>query len=196
MRTFIRGLGEVMITVGAILLLFVGYQLVWTNFQANQAAAAQVSDIRAGWKSVVGAPELTEQPVEGQGFALMTIPRLGDDVKSEPVIQGVTLDILAEGIGHYIGTAMPGQVGNFAVAAHRATHGEPFRFIDTIQVGDNVYVETDNYWYSYRLARQRIVTPTDTWVIKPQPFDRNTGRGAFVKAAKPGEIELVGLPAR
>ena len=171
MRTFIRGLGEVMITVGLILLLFVGYQLFWTNFLAARAANAQVSDIKSNWKSDPGAPELTQQPVPGQGFALMTIPRLGDDVKSAPVIQGVDLDVLAEGIGHYIGTAMPGQVGNFAVAGHRATHGEPFRFIDTLQVGDHVYVETDSYWYTYRLARQRIVPPTDTWVIKPQPFD-------------------------
>ena len=79
--------------------------------------------------------------------------------------------MLAEGIGHYPGTAMPGQVGNFATAAHRATHGEPLRYVDQLQVGDNVYVQTQGYWYTYKLVRTQIVSPADTWSISPQPFD-------------------------
>lgn len=173
MRAFVRNLGEVMITLGLVLLLFVSYQLWWTNVLADRAASQAANAITDSWKASLKDPpaELTKQPPEGTGFALMTIPRLGSDVEGEPVIQGVSLEVLAEGIGHYPGTAMPGQVGNFATAAHRATHGEPLRYVDQLQVGDNVYVQTQGYWYTYKLVRTQIVSPADTWSISPQPFD-------------------------
>jgi sortase A len=86
-----------------------------------------------------------------------------------PVVSGVGEVQLAQGIGHYPSTALPGQVGNFAVAGHRATNGEPLRDIDRLQVGDEVIVETRDTWYVYTLERDEIVLPTDTWVIEPVP---------------------------
>ena len=73
----------------------------------------------------------------GKGFAFMHIPRLGKNY-AVPVVQGVGLDDLARGIGHYPRTVMPGHVGNFAVAGHRATHGEPFAYLDKVGKGDLV----------------------------------------------------------
>ena len=78
---------------------------------------------------------------------------------------------LARGIGHYPQTQLPGEKGNFAVAAHRATNGEPFRDIDRLQVGDKVYVETQDHWYEYTLGRDEIVAPQATWVLDPVPGD-------------------------
>jgi sortase A len=88
---------------------------------------------------------------------------------SVPVVQGVSLGALARGIGHYPGTVMPGHVGNFAVAGHRATHGEPFAYLDRLHKGDVVIVETRTDWFVYRMDRVRIVEPTDVWVIDPVP---------------------------
>jgi sortase A len=73
------------------------------------------------------------------------------------------------GIGHYPGTAMPGQVGNFALAAHRVTSGKPFNAIADLQVGDALVVETAVGWYIYRVTETTIVLPTETSVIAPVP---------------------------
>lgn len=173
MRSIVRGIGELLITLGLVALLFIAYQLWWTTVVSNRDAARKAEEITQSWTpspAIELPPELTEQPAEGVGFALMTIPRLGDNVKGKPVLQGVSLEVLAEGIGHYPTSALPGQVGNFAVAAHRISYGEPFRNVPDLQIGDNVYVETQNYWYTYRLAKSEIVLPDAVWTVEPQPF--------------------------
>lgn len=181
MRTALRGFGEVLITLGAVLLLFVAYEVWWTTFLANRAAERNVAEIQQTWgdpepRSVAGltpvaAPaEVTTPPAIGTPFALMTIPRLGDNMNNKPVLQGVGLDELAQGVGHYPDTALPGQPGNFAVAAHRITLGEPLRYVETLEVGDNVYVETETYWYTYRLIQTQIVLPDEVWTVGPNPL--------------------------
>jgi sortase A len=81
-------------------------------------------------------------------------------------------DDLAQGLGHYPGTALPGQVGNFAIAGHRVTHGEPFRDFPELRPGDKVEVETSDAVYTYRLTSDPdnlVVQPQDTWVLDPIP---------------------------
>lgn len=179
MRTALRGIGELLITLGAVLLLFVIYEVWWTTLVANRAAAANVAEIEQAWSvpdpkaqpgTPTALPEVTTPPAMGTPFALMTIPRLGDNMNNKPVLQGVGLDELAQGVGHYSETALPGQQGNFAVAAHRITLGEPLRYVETLEVGDNVYVETETYWYTYRLTKTEIVLPDDVWTVSPDPF--------------------------
>ena len=171
--------GEVMFTVGLILLLFVGYQLMWTNISAAQAADRAAAEVQTQWAAQEtpspteeGPGEATpaaEQPEIGTPFGLVYIPRLRDKVWALPLIQGVGPEQLAQGIGHYVGTAMPGELGNFATAGHRATHGEPLRNIDQLEKGDQVIVETATSWYTYTLDRSKIVSPFDVWVIDPVP---------------------------
>jgi sortase A len=168
-------LGEVLMTLGVVLLLFVAYQLWWTNVSAQRAADSLAQQLQDSWeRPPAPGPDGGEQPgyVEpefGEAFAMLSIPRLSDMVWSLPVVSGVGEVQLAQGIGHYPSTALPGQVGNFAVAGHRATNGEPLRDIDRLQVGDEVIVETRDTWYVYTLERDEIVLPTDTWVIEPVP---------------------------
>jgi sortase A len=168
-----------MITTGVILLLFVGYQLLWTNYSAAQAADQASSKVQQQW-ATLGTPTPTDdgpreatpaadQPAIGTPFGLMYIPRLRDKVWGLPLIQGVGPDELARGIGHYVGTAMPGELGNFATAGHRATHGEPLRNIDQLEKGDKVVVETGTQWFTYELDEWKIVSPADVWVIDPVP---------------------------
>jgi sortase A len=174
-------LGELLITVGVLLLLFVAYQLLWTNVTAQRQADQVAAELQDAWARPPtdsgdggGATEGEEaRPEIGSAFALMFIPRLRDKVWGTPVLESVSLPDLARGIGHYPETALPGAEGNFAVAGHRATNGEPFRDIDRLQVGDKVYVETQDSWYEYTLRRDQIVSPTDSWVIAPVPLDQD-----------------------
>lgn len=87
-------------------------------------------------------------PAVSQAYAVLVVPRLGLRV---PVAEGVSKrDVLNKGyVGHYPGTQQPGQAGNFAVAGHRNTHGEPFRYLPRLRAGDTVQVETRAATYTY-----------------------------------------------
>ena len=174
-----RSVGEALLTVGVVLMLFVVYQLVWTNLEAQRAHGRIAQEIREAWEGpprtpVGGARRLTEterRPRYGQGFAILRIPRLGQEY-AVPVLEGVRLEVLARGVGHYPRTAMPGQRGNFALAGHRATNGEPFAHLDRLRRGDKLLVETRRSVYAYVVSKTRIVRPVDTWVIDPVPGRR------------------------
>ena len=167
-RVVTRTLGEVLVTSGVIVLLFLAYQLVWTNVQAERAAKAHTSELIEKWRAAPLDPEFDLPLAKGQPFALMYIPRLGDGYQV-PVVEGVSLEVLAEGVGHYPGTALPGEAGNFSVAGHRATNGEPFALLDQLEAGDQVVVETSTTWYTYTVYEEKIVPPTQVDVILPVP---------------------------
>ena len=107
----------------------------------------------------------------GDASALVRIPRFGDDYVM-PVFEGVADDVLARGYGHFEDSAQPGKKGNYALAAHRVTHGEPLRNMPELRPGDKVYVETRDAVYTYVLdtdPNDLVVTFRDVWVVQPQP---------------------------
>ena len=105
----------------------------------------------------------------GQPFALLRIPRFGAGWKFA-IVQGTGLPQLALGPGHVPGIALPGQVGNFAVAGHRVTAGNPVWSLPSMRPGDLVYVETVVGTFEYRvLARPDLVPAGDTAVLAPVP---------------------------
>lgn len=179
-RTGARALGDLFITVGLVMLLFVAYQLLWTNVVANRAMDRVSDGLAEAWErpptatgadgadGADGATGVGRTDL-GKGFALLRIPRLRGDFEAVPVIEGVQLPQLAKGVGHYPESAGPGELGNFAIAGHRATNGEPFRNMDRMQKGDKVVVETRNRWFTYVVDRTLIVLPTDVWVVDPVP---------------------------
>lgn len=175
LRTATRSLGELMITAGLVLLLFCVYQLVWTNVEAHREQSRVADSLRQLWQRQQpsgGGTAVRVRPFrEGEGFAFLHVPALGRSY-SVPVVQGVSLPDLTRGVGHYPRTALPGRIGNFAVAGHRATNGEPFAHLDKVHRGDAVVVETRTTWFTYVVDRVRIVQPTDTWVIDPVPGRR------------------------
>ena len=170
MRAVVRGVGELLITAGLVLLLFVAYQLVWTNVEAQRRTDAVAGDVRDAWQRPPTTTTGTQVVAlkKGKGFAFLHIPRLGRKW-SVPVIQGVSLPDLSKGVGHYPKTALPGEVGNFAVAGHRATNGEPFAYLDKVRKGDLVVAETEDSWFTYVVDRTKIVSPTSVWVLDPVP---------------------------
>ncbi|MEV7732074.1 class E sortase [Streptomyces sp. NPDC088921] len=166
-----RALGEVFITTGVLMLLFVSYQLWWTNVRAHAQADKEASSLQNDWASGKGAPGTFEP---GQGFALLHIPKLDVVV---PIAEGVSnKKVLDKGmVGHYsegaLKTAMPdAKTGNFALAGHRNTHGEPFRYINKLSQGDAIVVETQDKYYVYKMTSTLPVTaPSNTSVIDPVP---------------------------
>ncbi len=168
-RRTVGVVGELLITAGVVVLLFVAYQLVWTNIQADHAADAQTNNLERHWGDRTPADPEFDLPLKGgEAFALLRIPVLGDNYRV-PIVEGVSLDALAQGVGHYPETALPGQIGNFSVAGHRATNGEPFAYLDQVDVGDDVFVETGTTWYTYEVTKEYIVEPTQVGVILPVP---------------------------
>ncbi|MET8604990.1 class E sortase [Streptomyces rubiginosohelvolus] len=166
-----RAVGEVFISLGVLMLLFVTYQLWWTNIRADQIAGKETNRIQDEWANGDRTPGVF---APGEGFAIMHIPKL--DVVA-PIAEGIDKEkVLDRGmIGHYgegkLKTAMPSdKQGNFSVAGHRNTHGEPFRYINKLQRGDPIVVETRDAYYTYEMASILPQTsPSNISVIEPIP---------------------------
>lgn len=183
LRASARAFGELCVTVGVLMLLFVTWQLWWTDVQADRQQAVITADLRSSWaddrRSAAplvaekpkdfGPPPQIPAPADGEAFAIIHIPRFGADYQPRPVLAGTSLDLLERGVGHYDGTALPGQVGNFAVAGHRVTYGRPFNQIAELRPGDPIVIETADAWYIYRMRSNLIVTPDRVDVVAPVP---------------------------
>ncbi|GAA4559941.1 hypothetical protein GCM10023193_18730 [Planotetraspora kaengkrachanensis] len=99
---------------------------------------------------------------------LLRIPRLGPDYKYA-IVEGADSEELRKGPGHYPGTAMPGQIGNFAISGHRTTYSAPFTRINELRHGDDIVVDATDARYTYQVIRQEIIGPTRTDVVNPVP---------------------------
>ncbi len=177
-------------TLGLVMVLFVVYTKWWTNVIGDRNAARKANQLQEQWDAAQSgeAPLPTRDPREpdgfapGKGFALLYIPKLNVKV---PVAQGTDKEkVLDRGLtGHYTEpkTAMPWDAqGNFAVAGHRNTHGEPFRYINKLDAGDTIVVETATTYYTYTVKAQLPETsPRNIGVINPIPKD-----GPFKKAGR------------
>ena len=106
----------------------------------------------------------------GQVFATIYVPRYGKSYK-HLVAEGTSLPKVLNkvGIGHYTGTQLPGEVGNFAIAGHRFGNGGPMLKIDELREGDRVYVKTASTWYTYEWLQTKVVKPSAIGVIYPVP---------------------------
>lgn len=180
-RTLIQVIGELLITAGVILLLFVVWELWWTNIEANTAQQAAVSEFAKDFQGPVTPPAMDapkdygppvvmaapEQP--STVFGVAYIPRFGAKY-SRPLVEGVAqaqLDTL--GLGRYDSSTMPGGVGNFAVAGHRQTHGAVLDAIHTLVPGDKIYIQTKDGYYTYVFRNNQIVLPNRADVLLPVP---------------------------
>jgi len=179
-RGVVHGVGELCITLGVLLLLFVVWQLWWTDVVAGRAQDATTQRLEQLWKPQVRAapgvpprPAAAERPVAqvaaGMAFALIRVPRFGKEYV-RPILQGTDLSTLDEGVGHYENSVGPGAVGNFALAGHRVTYAKPFNQIAELRTGDPIVIETKTSWYVYRVVRHTIVTPDRVDVVAPVPL--------------------------
>ncbi|MFF7648843.1 class E sortase [Streptomyces sp. NPDC007983] len=173
-RLVVRTLSELCVTAGTLILLFVVYLLYWTSVRADQAMDGEIDHLQDRWSagSVAAAerPAPRPRPYESGGsFAIMYIPRFGADW-AKPVLQGTATATLRKGLGHYADTARLGATGNFAVAGHRRTYGDPFKDFPRLRPGDAVVLSDGTTWYTYRITGRPYRTlPTDVGVLDPVP---------------------------
>jgi sortase A len=175
-RTALRGLGQTLITIGVVLLLFCVYEVWVTNLVTAQEQEELTEEIERLWAEPVPAPQSDElRPVAvelGSGIAVLRIPRLdrsADDAYAKVVVEGTTVADLKRGPGRIVETGLPGELGNFVVSGHRTTYGAPFADLDRLRPGDAVVVETRDTWFTYVVTGTQIVAPTAVEVTLPVP---------------------------
>ncbi len=162
-----------LVLTGVGVLSWVGWQYWGTDYIAKRKHEEIRADLRARWDHPTVVDLLgpaAAGPALGSPQALIRIPRFGTGYEV-PLIEGVRDGDLARGIGHFPGTG-PGQVGNVALAAHRVTHGEPFRSLPDMRPGDEVIIETSDATYTYVLdtnPNDLVVGFDEGWVLDPVP---------------------------
>lgn len=176
-RTGVRGLGEILITLGVIVLLLAGYE-VWGKAAVVASHQNELDrQLTEAWADTppTVAPDPDDEETEtatpqplgpppGHAIARLYIPKLG---RYWVVVEGVGLDDIRYAPGRYPTSAMPGQIGNFAVAGHR--NPATFWDLDKVLPGDVIVVETQTTWYTYRVTKNHIVTPDAVEVVAPVP---------------------------
>lgn len=182
----LRWTGRALIASGSLIVLFILYELYGTGFitshdqhrlkhdfaaKVAQAAASPTPGPSAS-PTVPVSPAAPTNPDAGTGIADIRIPKIGLDMI---VVEGVAVDNLKEGPGHYPGTPLPGQAGNVVISGHRTTYLHPFRNLDQLTKGDPIYLEALNgTTYTYTVVAIDTVLPTDVAVVDNTPDNRLT----------------------
>jgi sortase A len=182
-RRVIRGTGKTLIAAGVLILLFVAYQLWGTGIAHNRDQKRLRSKFAAELATpptvpaAATSPSTTPQPLApsenvcAECAAVISIPKIGLD---EVVVEGVGVEELKQGVGHYPDTKMPGEKGNAALAGHRTTYGHPFNRIDELGPGDDIMVTTRAGTFRYEFMEQKVVSPDTVSVLDDTPDDRLT----------------------
>ena len=195
-RTLLRGLGQTLITVGLVVLLFCVYELSFTNVVAARAQDRLDEQLERSWASepVLPPPDPSQAPtasaapsqrpaatpsprpsalapLPGSAFARLHAPSLRG-YAAKNVVEGVTVeDLKLGGPGHIPDTALPGELGNVVLSGHRTTYGAPFNRWDELDPGEQVVLETRDRWFTYTVTGSRIVAPTAVEVTFAVPGD-------------------------
>jgi LPXTG-site transpeptidase (sortase) family protein len=173
--------GEVVLTAGVLVLLYVVYVLWGTGIHAERAQDELRAETLDAWANQGGSDDEDPDPEDdvplvelgeldiGDGYGFLRIPRFGDNWEWV-VVEGTELSDLSRGPGHYRDTADVGELGNFSIAGHRSGYGQPFIDMDKIRAGDTVEIETSDGTWTYTIDQEPVVVkPTDTWVVDPVP---------------------------
>ncbi|MGW2249480.1 class E sortase [Kitasatospora sp. NPDC001660] len=197
--------GELLITLGLVLGLFVAYSLWWTNVEADRSAAEASGKLRSAWAAgppaapsaapgappeapgappeASGAPSSPAPYAAGEEIGFLHVPAMGRDFQVL-IRMGTDTGTLAEGVaGVYEQAAMPWDAtGNFALAAHRDGHGAKFHDLDAVRKGDAIVVETRDKWYVYKVDNTLPETSKyDTGIVAPVPTGSGyTGPGRYI----------------
>lgn len=181
MRRALEWVGRALIASGALLVLFVVYQLWGTNLLQAADQRDLKSDFRQAVATAPPEPEATEPeatepepappPAVGEAVGILSIPAIGME---QALVEGAGRGELEKGPGHYPHSPLPGRSGNVSIAGHRTTYGAPFNRIDELAPGDEIVVETVEGTFTYEVAEQRIVAPDDVSVVTDTDDDRIT----------------------
>ena len=166
---------------------WIGYQYFGTNIVSERAFEQEQQALEQRWEQAAppkaDGKKAKEKRIPGQAMGLLRIPAFGNDYVI-PILSGTDLDTLSRGVGWYENSAAPGKRGNFAIAGHRVTHGEPFSRMLQLNDGDEITIETREAIYTYNLITSPsalTVQDTDTWVLDADPVKRsNEAKKKFI----------------
>jgi sortase A len=181
-RSILRSIGEILVSCGVVVALFMAYMFWGTGVREGDAQNRFASELGSQWASPSQAALADAGAlVPGRPFAFIRIPAFGPHWRFA-VVQGTGFDQLALGPGHVIGTQRPGQIGNFAVAGHRVTAGNPFWSVPSLRPGDTVFIDTISGTFEYQVNADPVwVWPGDTAVLSPSPgFPGQRPRQAWI----------------
>lgn len=193
----LKAVGWTMVTLGALILAFLAYQLVGTNLvtaraqdKAEEGLIERIDETRKILADAGALPPVPDPPADTSAAPNPVITASTVQSYSEPVpeegeplgwisVPSIDLDyILMEGVeratlksgpGHMPWTPLPGQPGNAVVSGHRTTYGAPFFDLDLLEPGDEITVETAIGRHTYVVRESIIVAPTDVWVTESRP---------------------------
>jgi LPXTG-site transpeptidase (sortase) family protein len=147
--------GELLITAGLVMGLFVVYSLWWTNVMADREADRQGDKVRDNWAQDTEGSSGPGALDTKAGIGFLHVPAMGS---GEVLVEkGTSMKVLNDGVaGYYTDPVkatlpMTGDKGNFSLAAHRDGHGAKFHNIDKIEKGDPIVFETKDTWYVYKV---------------------------------------------
>ncbi|WP_421120881.1 class E sortase [Aquihabitans daechungensis] len=216
------GIGRTLITAGTLILLFVAYQLWGTGLQEAQSQKVLSKDFEAQLASldqttttttappatstttaapqagttptiaVTKAPPVTQDlplPAEGDPVAKIRIPSIG---VNRTIVEGISLDQLKRGPGHYPETPLPGQKGNVSIAGHRTTYGQPFHNFDKVKLGDQVIFETLQGKFVYEITESVIVDDSEVQILEEKGDNRVTLIACHPKYSAAQRLILIG----
>lgn len=166
-RKLVTAFGVTLVLVGLGLLIYCAWQYFGTNIVSKQKQAAVKQSLSKDWG----------KGVDGNDIGLLRVKRLGDKYEV-PIVKGFDDGALAKGVGWDPKSARPGQIGNFAIAGHRVTHGEPFSQFLKLRRGDKIVVETRRNIFTYKLRNDGDSITVDfsvSWPLQrvPEPTMRN-----------------------
>ncbi|MFB9499860.1 class E sortase [Saccharothrix mutabilis subsp. capreolus] len=175
--------GDVLVTLGLVLALFVAYEVWGKTGVIKEHQGALDRELVRAWTPPPAEPAIPRDPAavttsaepppvedttppapRRTALGRLSLPRLG---LRWVLVEGVTQDLLEHAPGHYPGSAMPGELGNFAVAGHR--NPGLFWDLDLVREGDFAVVETSDTWFVYRVYRIHVVAPTAVEVVAAEP---------------------------
>jgi sortase A len=162
----------------AFILLLVGVVVLINTLGGTpeKDTAQRRQELLKEYKEAAPTPIPTKKaaPVEGNNTApaVLRIPTLGNEWVY-PIVPGVGDEVIDTGvIGRFPEATVPGGIGNYSIAAHRVTHGEPFRNLPEVDKGDVVRVESGGRRFEYTVDKIFSVHYTDISVLKPRGRQR------------------------
>ena len=139
-------LGELLLTAGAVLLLFVFYEAYWINVESGKLQEQAQEQLDETWQN----PRKQLNPKLGEAFARMYIPAFGEDFQFA-IVEGTDDNDLLRGPGRYEQTQRLGEENNFGVSGHRVGKGSPLNDLGSLETCDAIVVETQTAWVTYRV---------------------------------------------
>ena len=164
MGKFRRVFGVVLILIGVGIIANVAYKKIVTSHKQNELVEA---------KNEESGEPVSLEPINGYTpVAIMEIPSIK---LKQPVVDGITDDVIKYFLGRFPDSAMPGEVGNFAVAGHRVSDfTDAFINLYKVKVGDKVIVTTKDGRYTYEVDSSFIVDSDQVEVLDDADYEKMT----------------------